>query len=141
MDGRLGEAASIVASHPGVRQELLAYQRAFARQKPGAVLDGRDIGTVICPDADVKLFVTAAPEERARRRYRELCEAGKGISEAEVLADIKRRDQRDEHRAAAPLVQAEDAALLDTTNLDIDAAFKAAIDLIDAAMRPAGQAG
>jgi len=141
MDGRLGEAASIVASHPGVRQELLAYQRAFARQKPGAVLDGRDIGTVICPDADVKLFVTAAPEERARRRYRELCEAGKGISEVEVLADIKRRDQRDEHRAAAPLVQAEDAALLDTTNLDIDAAFKAAIDLIDAAMRPAGQAG
>ena len=141
MDGRLGEAASIVASHPDVRQELLAYQRAFARQKPGAVLDGRDIGTVICPDADVKLFVTAAPEERARRRYRELCEAGKGISEAEVLADIKRRDQRDEHRAAAPLVQAEDAALLDTTNLDIDAAFKAAIDLIDAAMRPAGQAG
>ena len=141
MDGRLGEAASIVASHPDVRQELLAYQRAFARQKPGAVLDGRDIGTVICPDADVKLFVTAAPEERARRRYRELCEAGKGISEAEVLADIKRRDQRDEHRAAAPLVRAEDAALLDTTNLDIDAAFKAAIDLIDAAMRPAGQAG
>jgi cytidylate kinase len=141
MDGRLGEAASIVASHPDVRQELLAYQRAFASQKPGAVLDGRDIGTVICPDADVKLFVTAAPEERARRRYRELCEAGKGISEAEVLADIKRRDQRDEHRAAAPLVRAEDAALLDTTNLDIDAAFKAAIDLIDAAMRPAGQAG
>ena len=141
MDGRLGEAASIVASHPEVRQELLAYQRAFARQKSGAVLDGRDIGTVICPDADVKLFVTAAPEERARRRYRELCEAGKGISKAEVLADIKRRDQRDEHRAAAPLVRAEDAALLDTTNLDIDAAFKAAIDLIDAAMRPAGQAG
>jgi CMP/dCMP kinase len=141
LDGRLGEAASIVASHPDVRQELLAYQRAFARQKPGAVLDGRDIGTVICPDADVKLFVTAAPEERARRRYRELCEAGKGISEAEVLADIKRRDQRDEHRATAPLVRAEDAALLDTTNLDIDAAFKAAIDLIDAAMRPAGQAG
>ena len=141
MDGRLGEAASIVASHADVRQELLAYQRAFARQKPGAVLDGRDIGTVICPEADVKLFVTAAPEERARRRYRELCEAGKGISEAEVLADIKRRDQRDEHRAAVPLVRAEDAALLDTTNLDIDAAFKAAIDLIDAAMRPAGQAG
>ena len=105
------------------------------------MLDGRDIGTVICPDADVKLFVTATPEERARRRYRELCEAGNGISEAEVLADIKRRDQRDEHRAAAPLVQAEDAVLLDTTNLDIDAAFKAAIDLIDAAMRPAGQAG
>ena len=141
MDGGLGEAASIVASHPRVREELLAYQRAFARRKPGAVLDGRDIGTVICPDADVKLFVTAAPEERARRRYRELREAGNGISEAEVLADIRRRDDRDKNRAAAPLVQAEDAVLLDTTNLDIDAAFKAAIDLIDAAMRPAGQAG
>ena len=141
MDDGLGEAASIVASHPRVREELLAYQRAFARRKPGAVLDGRDIGTVICPDADVKLFVTAAPEERARRRYRELREAGNGISEAEVLSDIRRRDDRDKNRAAAPLVQAEDAVLLDTTNLDIDAAFKAAIDLIDAAMRPAGQAG
>ena len=105
------------------------------------MLDGRDIGTVICPDADVKLFVTAAPEERARRRYRELREAGNGISEAEVLADIRRRDDRDKNRAAAPLRQAEDAVLLDTTNLDIDAAFKAAIDLIDAAMGPAGQAG
>ena len=141
MDGGLGEAASIVASHARVREELLAYQRAFARRKPGAVLDGRDIGTVICPDADVKLFVTAAPEERARRRCRELREVGNGISEAEVLADIRRRDDRDKNRAAAPLVQAEDAVLLDTTNLDIDAAFKAAIDLIDAAMRPAGQAG
>jgi cytidylate kinase len=141
MDGGLGWAASIVASHSRVRKELFAYQRAFARRKPGAVLDGRDIGTVICPDADVKLFVTAAPEERARRRYRELREAGNGISEAEVLSDIRRRDDRDKNRAAAPLVQAEDAALLDTTNLDIDAAFKAAIDLIDAAMRPAGQAG
>jgi cytidylate kinase len=140
-DGKLGEAASIVASHPAVRQALLAYQRAFARLKPGAVLDGRDIGTVICPDADVKLFVTAAPEERARRRYRELREAGNGISEAEVLADIRRRDERDKNRATAPLAQAQDAVLLDTTNLDIDAAFKAAIDLVDAAMGPAGQAG
>jgi cytidylate kinase len=141
MAGGLGEAASIVASHPEVRKELLAYQRAFARRRPGAVLDGRDIGTVICPDADVKLFVTAAPEERARRRYRELREAGNGISEAEVLADIRRRDERDRNRAAAPLLQAADAHLLDTTNLDIDAAFKAAIALIDAAMGPAGQAG
>ncbi len=141
MGGGLGEAASIVASHAEVRRELLAYQRAFARRKPGAVLDGRDIGTVICPEADAKLFVTAAPEERARRRHRELSEAGNGISEAEVLADIRRRDERDRNRAAAPLIQAEDAVLLDTTNLDIDAAFKAAIDLIDAAMRPAGQAG
>jgi CMP/dCMP kinase len=141
MDGRLGEAASIVASHPVVRQSLLAYQRAFARRKPGAVLDGRDIGTVICPEADVKLFVTASPEERARRRYLELREAGNSLSEAEVLADIRRRDERDKNRAAAPLRQAEDAYLLDTTNLDIDAAFKAAIALIDAAMGHAGQAG
>jgi CMP/dCMP kinase len=140
IDGKLGEAASIVASHPEVRNALLAYQRAFARRKPGAVLDGRDIGTVICPDADVKLFVTATPEERARRRYRELKQVGISISEAEVLADIRRRDERDKGRAAAPLIQAEDAVLLDTTNLDIDAAFKAAIDLIDAAMGHAGQA-
>jgi cytidylate kinase len=141
VDGRLGEAASIVASHPAVREVLLAYQRAFARRKPGAVLDGRDIGTVICPEADVKLFVTAAPEERARRRFLELREAGNSLSEAEVLADIRRRDERDKSRAAAPLRQAEDAYLLDTTNLDIDAAFKAAIALIDAAMGRAGQAG
>jgi cytidylate kinase len=140
IDGKLGEAASIVASHPEVRNALLAYQRAFARRKPGAVLDGRDIGTVICPDADVKLFVTATSAERARRRYRELKQVGISISEAEVLADIRRRDERDKGRAAAPLVQAEDAVLLDTTNLDIDAAFKAAIDLIDAAMGHAGQA-
>jgi cytidylate kinase len=141
MDGRLGEAASIVASHAAVRNALLAYQRAFARRKPGVVLDGRDIGTVICPEADVKLFVTATPEERARRRFLELKAAGMAIGEAEVLADIRRRDERDKNRAAAPLRQAEDAYLLDTTNLDIDAAFKAAIALIDAAMGRAGQAG
>ena len=140
-DGRLGEAASIVASHAAVRNALLAYQRAFARRKPGVVLDGRDIGTVICPEADVKLFVTATPEERARRRFLELKAAGMAIGEAEVLADIRRRDERDKNRAAAPLRQAEDAYLLDTTNLDIDAAFKAAIALIDAAMGRAGQAG
>ena len=141
IDSKLGEAASIVASRPEVRKELLAYQRAFARRKPGAVLDGRDIGTVICPDAEVKLFVTATPEERARRRYRELIQAGMGVSEAEVLADIRRRDERDKGRATAPLRRAEDAVLLDTTNLDIDAAFRAAIDLVDAAMGHAGQAG
>ena len=141
MGAKLGEAASIVASHPEVREALLSYQRAFARRKPGAVLDGRDIGTVICPDADVKLFVTAAPEERARRRFHELRNAGNGIPEKDVLADIRRRDERDKNRGAAPLVQAEDAVLLDTTNLDIDAAFKAAIALIDAAMGHAGQAG
>ena len=141
MDSQLGEAASIVAGHPEVRKVLLAYQRAFAHRKAGAVLDGRDIGTVVCPDADVKLFVTATPEERARRRYRELRDAGNPISEAEVLADIKRRDERDRNRAVAPMIQAEDAVLLDTTNLDIDAAFKAAIALIGAAMGRAGRTG
>ena len=141
MQGRLGEAASIVASHPEVRRVLLGYQRRFAGQQPGAVLDGRDIGTVVCPDADVKLFVTATPEVRARRRYLELNAAGNAVAEADVLADIRRRDERDRNRAVAPLVQAEDAVLLDTTNLDIDAAFKAAIALIDAAMGRAGQAG
>ena len=118
----------------------LAYQRNFSRQKPGAVLDGRDIGTVICPDADVKLFVTATPEERARRRFRELTQTGSPVTEAEVFDDIRRRDERDANRAAAPLVRAEDAVLLDTTNLDIDAAFRAAIELIDAALAHAGQA-
>ena len=137
----LAEAASLVAKHPEVREELLAYQRNFARATSGAVLDGRDIGTVICPDADVKLFVTATPEERARRRYLELIQAGIDVSEAEVLGDIRRRDERDKHRAASPLRQAPDAHLLDTTNLDIDAAFKAAIDLIDAALARAGHAG
>ena len=136
----LGETASVVARHPEVREALLAYQRSFARRDPGAVLDGRDIGTVICPDADVKLFVTATPEERARRRFRELEQNGTPVTEAEVLADIRRRDERDKNRAAAPLVRAEDAVLLDTTNLDIDAAFRAAIELIDAALARAGQA-
>jgi len=140
IDGKLGEAASIVASQPEVRKALLDYQRAFAGRKPGAVLDGRDIGTVICPDADVKLFVTASPEKRARRRFCELKRAGIPVSETEVLADIKRRDERDKGRATAPLKRSEDAALLDTTNLDIDAAFKAAINIIDAAMGHAGQA-
>ena len=137
----LGEAASLVARHPEVRKTLLAYQRAFARKKPGAVIDGRDIGTVVCPDADVKLFVTATPEERARRRYREFNEDGVIITQREVLADILARDARDQNRPVAPLRKAEDAALLDTTNLDIDAAFRAAIGLIDAAMGHAGQAG
>ena len=136
----LGEAASLVAKHAEVRAALLAYQREFARAPQGAVLDGRDIGTVICPDADVKLFVTATPEERARRRYLELKQAGITVSEQEGLADIRRRDERDKNRAAAPLRKAPDAYLLDTTNLDIDAAFRAAVDLIEAAMGRAGDA-
>ncbi|MGV1014459.1 MAG: (d)CMP kinase [Methyloceanibacter sp.] len=137
----LAEAASLVARHPKVRETLRAYQQAFARQKPGAVIDGRDIGTVICPEAHVKLFVTATAEERARRRYLELKENGAKITPAEVLADIEARDARDKSRPIAPLRMAEDAVLLDTTNLDIDAAFRAAIDMIDAAMGHAGQAG
>ena len=141
MDGRLGEAASLVAGLPEVRAVLVTYQRTFARREPGAVLDGRDIGTVICPDADVKLFVTASASVRAGRRYRELLDAGLDITEAEVLDDIRRRDRRDENRAVSPLRQAQDAYLLDTTNLDIDAALKAAIALIDAAMGRAGRAG
>jgi cytidylate kinase len=135
------QASENLASPKRLREELLAYQRSFARAKSGAVLDGRDIGTVICPDADVKLFVTATPEERARRRYLELKQAGIEVSEAEVQCDIRRRDERDKHRAAAPLRRAPDAHLLDTTNFDIDAAFKAAIDLIDAALARAGHAG
>ena len=136
----LGEAASVVARHPEVRAVLLEYQRNFVRVDPGAVIDGRDIGTVICPDADAKLFVTATPEERAHRRFLELKERDRSIKEEAVLADIRSRDDRDRNRAVAPLVQAEDAALLDTTNLAIDGAFRAAIDLIEAAMSRAGRA-
>jgi cytidylate kinase len=137
----MGEAASLAARHPEVRKTLLAYQRAFAHMKPGVVIDGRDIGTIVCPDADVKLFVTATPEERARRRHREFKDDGVDVTEEEVLADILARDARDKNRPVAPLRQAPDAVLLDTTNLDIDAAFRAAIGLIDAAMGRAGQAG
>ena len=137
----IGEAASRVARHPAVRTVLLAYQRTFASAAQGAVLDGRDIGTVICPSADVKLFVSATPEVRALRRFLELTGRGVDISQEAVLADIRARDERDSTRGAAPLVQAKDAVLLDTSNLDIDAAFRAALDLIEAAMSRAGRAG
>jgi cytidylate kinase len=129
----VGEAASIVSTIPEVRDALVAYQRAFAHTPPGAVLDGRDIGTVIAPDADVKIFVTASPQERARRRARELAAQGIAADEAEILADIARRDERDRSRAVAPLEPAPDARLLDTTHLDIDAAVRAAIDIVTAA--------
>jgi cytidylate kinase len=128
----VGEAASIVSAIPQVREALLAFQREFAAIPPGAVLDGRDIGTVICPDADVKIFVTAAPDARARRRAAEYRASGKDIDEAAVLADIRKRDERDSTRAAAPLKQAADAHLLDTTHLAIDAAIRAAIDIVEA---------
>jgi cytidylate kinase len=129
----VGEAASIVSAIPEVRAALVDYQRAFATRPPGAVLDGRDIGTVIAPDADVKIFVTASAPERARRRARELIARGIQADEAEILADIERRDERDRARAVAPLAPAPDAHLLDTTHLDIDAAVRAAIDIVQAA--------
>ena len=129
---RIGEAASIVSAIPEVRAALLAFQREFGRTPPGAVLDGRDIGTVIFPDADTKIYVTATAEVRARRRALELNSAGSGVDEAEVLADIRRRDERDTSRTAAPLKPAPDAYLLDTTLLDIDAAVRAAIDIVEA---------
>jgi cytidylate kinase len=121
-----------VSALPELRAALLAFQRGFGRAPPGAVLDGRDIGTVIFPDADVKIYVDAAPEVRARRRAAEIASAGGAVSEAEVLADIRRRDERDTRRAAAPLRAASDAHLLDTSDLDIDAAFRAAIDIVEA---------
>jgi cytidylate kinase len=131
----MGEAASIVAAIPEVRAALLDLQRRFARRPPGAVLDGRDIGTMICPQAKCKIFVTATPEARAARRAREFAERGEPASYAEILADIKARDARDSHRAAAPLSIAPDAVELDTTNLDIEAAFQAALAIVHARMQ------
>ena len=126
------EAASVVAAIPQVRKALIDYQREFAVRPPGAVLDGRDIGTVIAPGADVKLFVVASPEVRAARRFKELRARGEPADEREVLADLLRRDERDSQRSAAPLKAAPDAHLLDTTHLGIDAAFRAAVDIIEA---------
>ncbi|HEX3503225.1 MAG TPA: (d)CMP kinase [Xanthobacteraceae bacterium] len=126
------EAASVVAAIPEVRQALINYQRGFATKPPGAVLDGRDIGTVIAPGADIKLFVVATPEVRASRRTRELRARGEMAEENDVLADLLRRDERDSRRTAAPLKAAPDAHLLDTTHLGIDATFRAAVDIIEA---------
>ncbi|MGF1607666.1 MAG: (d)CMP kinase [Rhodothalassiaceae bacterium] len=131
-----GKAASLVAAVPAVRAALLDFQRAFAAEPPsqrdGAVLDGRDIGTVVCPAAPVKLFVTASVTERARRRTKELQRSDPAISYDAVLADLKQRDARDSQRDVAPMVPAEDAILLDTTDLDIEAAFKHALALVEA---------
>jgi len=132
----MGEAASVVSGYQPVRDALLAFQRQFAGQEPGAVLDGRDIGTVVCPHADVKLFITAAPEERARRRHLELQKRGEQTEYARILEDIRRRDERDMNRATAPLKPADDALTLDTTHLDADAAFQAALDLVAAKLAP-----
>ena len=133
-----GEAASIVARIPQVRAALLEFQRSFARRPPGAVLDGRDIGTVVCPDADVKIFVTAAPEIRAQRRHLERQSRGEAVTYEAVLADIRRRDERDAGREAAPMRPAADAILLDTSNLDIEAAFDTAVGVI---VKKVGQRG
>lgn len=131
----VSEAASVVAAMPPVRAAILAFQRRFAKNppngEPGAILDGRDIGTVVCPDADVKLYVTASPEIRAHRRWLELKGSGSDLSEAQVLAEVKERDARDADRATSPMRPAEDAHLLDTSNLSIEAAFGAAVALIE----------
>lgn len=133
-----GNAASVVSAHPQVRQALIERQRAFADQPGGAVLDGRDIGTVVAPHATAKLFVTAAPEVRAQRRHQELLRAGPDIGYDQVLADIRTRDARDSGRAAAPLRQAGDALLLDTSSLGVEAAIARAIAMVDEAKaRPA----
>ena len=131
-DDAMGQLASIVSAHPAVRAALLDRQRRFASQAGGAVLDGRDIGTVIAPDAGAKLFVTASPEVRASRRHAELSGRGDPIDQATVLADIRARDERDSSRSAAPLVRAADAALLDTSDLSIDASIAAAMALVEA---------
>ena len=163
----VGEAASVVSAIPDVRAALLAFQRDFAATPPGAVLDGRDIGTVICPDAEVKIFVTATPpgavldgrdigtvicpdaevkifvtatpEVRAHRRFKEYQATGRAIDEAKVLADIVERDKRDMGRATAPLKQAPDAHLLNTTNMDISTAIRAAIDIVEASRAGRGR--
>jgi cytidylate kinase len=128
-----GEAASRVAVHPSVRAALLDFQRAFAAQRPGAVVDGRDIGTAIAPWAPAKLFVTASPETRATRRWRQLEGQGQTTSFDDILSDIRRRDERDSGRAASPLVMAKDAVLLDTTEMTIDQAADAARRIVETA--------
>lgn len=125
-----GDAASIVAKIPAVRAALLQYQRSFALREPGAILDGRDIGTVVFPDAKVKIFVTATPEVRAKRRFAELEGRDQSVTYEAVLADIIARDARDSGRSNSPMVMAPDAMLLDTSNLGIEAAFDAAVGLI-----------
>jgi cytidylate kinase len=129
----VGAAASVVSAHPQVRRELLAFQRNFAAGPPGAVLDGRDIGTVICPEAEVKILVVARPEVRAQRRTLEMQARGEKVDEAAVLADILKRDERDRNRSAAPLRRADDAHELDNSDLDIEGGVQAAIAIVEAA--------
>ncbi|WP_316183694.1 MULTISPECIES: (d)CMP kinase [unclassified Bradyrhizobium] len=129
---QVGSAASVVSALPKVREALVAFQRQFASRSPGAVLDGRDIGTVICPDADVKIYVVADPRIRAHRRTLEALSRGEPADEAAILADILARDERDQNRAVAPLKQAPDAYLLDNSHLDIEGGVRAAIDIVEA---------
>ena len=129
-----GQSASKVAAVPAVRSALLELQRAFAKQPKGAVLDGRDIGTVVCPDADVKLWVDADVEVRAERRWKELHAKGDNLSLSEMIAQLKERDERDKNRKDAPMVAAADAVLIDTTHLSIDAAVDKARAAVEAAI-------
>lgn len=130
----IGEAASKVAVMPSVRRALVEAQQAFSQREPGTVLDGRDIGTVVCPQAPVKLYVTASPEVRARRRYDEIIANGGSADFEAIFDDVKKRDERDMGRADSPLKPAEDAHLLDTSEMSIEAAFRAAKIIIDAAL-------
>ena len=129
---KVGTAASVVSAIPRVREVLVAFQRQFAASSPGAVLDGRDIGTVICPDAEVKIYVVADPKIRAQRRTLEARGRGEEADEAVILADILARDERDQNRPVAPLKPAKDAYLLDNSNLDIEGGVRAAIDIVEA---------
>ncbi len=130
----IAQAASKVAVIPEVRSALVDFQRAFARRAGGAVLDGRDIGTVICPKAEVKLFVTASPEVRAERRYQELAAKGADVTREQVLADVKERDARDAERSTAPMKPADDAVQLDTSHLSIKAALARALEIIESSL-------
>ena len=134
-DEQTGGLASRVSVHPAVRQALFERQRNFATQAGGAVLDGRDIGTVIAPEAQAKLFVTASVEARAQRRFLEMRERGAGVNLLEIQDDLRRRDERDRNRAVAPLVPADDACVIDTSALDREEAIAAAIEAVDLAMR------
>jgi len=133
----VGQAAARVAKIGAVREALFKFQRVFASRREGAIIEGRDIGTVVCPEADVKIFVEASTDVRAERRYKELMEVGHDISYEEIHAQIAARDEADRSRAISPLRPAEDAHLLDTSDLGIEAAFKAAVKLIDTAISQA----
>ena len=134
-DEETGGLASRVSIHPAVREALFERQRAFATQDGGAVLDGRDIGTVIAPEAEAKLFITASVEARAQRRFLEMRDRGVPVTLIEIADDLRRRDERDRNRAVAPLIPAEDALVIDTRSLDREQAIAAAVEAVEAALR------